>query len=101
MAEEPDLLGVGGLRAPELARERAAPEAAIRAVGIDDPMTGVVHVLEGIRLRAAGREERELGVQVGMPRQVEDVSQGLLIFRPRGEIQAMVEHDHEVWKPVQ
>ncbi len=64
-------------------------------------MTGVVHVLERVRLGAAGREEGELGVQVGVLRQVEHVSQGPGIVRSGGDVHAVVEHDHQVREPLQ
>jgi hypothetical protein len=46
VSEEARMLGVGRPGTPQLAREGAPPQAALRAVSADDPAAGVVHVRE-------------------------------------------------------
>ncbi len=66
------MLSIGDFRAPELAWKRAAPDTAIRSVGIDDAPVGVVKVAARELLRTARGNVGQLCDQVWIARQPED-----------------------------
>ena len=93
------MLGIIDLRTPQLAREIASPDTAVRAKGIDDRATSIVHIAARKRLGAAGWHEREFCVRRRQLRQGQHIFQSWRKHGPRLQIEAVVDYDGEVWVP--
>ena len=71
--EDPEVLRVRHLRAPELTGKVAPPDAPLRSEGPDDRAAGIVHVAARILLGGSGRNKGQLGVHVRQPGQSQHV----------------------------
>src|SRR4051794_17307604 len=64
LPEDAQVLGVGDLRGPQAGRIHARPNAALRAVGLNDFERGFMQVGTRVGQVTSGADEIDLGVEV-------------------------------------